>query len=181
MLKLLAILAGIVVVAVAGLLAFATTKPDEIRVQRQAHIKAPADRIFALINDFQRWRDWSPYEAKDPNMTRDLSGPTAGKGAVYAWNGNKEVGQGRMEILDSTAPGKVTIQLTFLKPMENQGLAEFTLAPAGDGTDIVWTMTMPAPLISKVMGIFCDLDKMIGKDFEVGLANLKANVEAGGA
>lgn len=181
MLKLLAILAGIVVVALAGLLAFASTKPDEMRVQRQAQIKAPADRIFALINDFQRWRDWSPYEAKDPNMTRDLSGPAAGKGAVYAWNGNNEVGQGRMEILASTAPEKITIQLNFLKPMENQGIAEFTLAPAGDVTEVTWTMTMPAPLLSKVMSVFFDLDQMIGKDFEAGLANLKARTEGSGA
>lgn len=181
MLKLLAVIAGIGILAVAGLLIFAATKPDEIRVQRQAHIKAPADRIFALINDFQRWREWSPYEVKDPDMMRELSGPTSGKGAVYAWNGNKEVGQGRMEILDSAEPQKITIQLTFLKPMENQGIAEFTLAPAGDGTDIAWTMTMPAPLISKVMGVFFDLDKMIGKDFEAGLANLKARLEASGA
>ena len=179
MLKLITILVGILVVAVAGLLVFASTKPGEMRIQRQAHINAPADRVFALINDFQRWRDWSPYEAKDPNMIRELSGLAAGKGAVYAWNGNKEVGQGRMEIVDSAAPDKITIQLTFLKPMENQGIAEFTLVPAEDGTVVTWSMTMPAPLISKVMGIFFDLDKMIGKDFEVGLANLKSKVEAG--
>lgn len=179
MLKLVAIAAGIAIVLVGALLAYAATKPGEIRVQRMASIKAPADKIFPFINDFQAWQAWSPYEAKDPAMKRELSGPSAGKGAAYAWEGNKEVGQGRMEILDSAAPARVLIKLTFLKPMANEGTAEFTLAPNGDGTDVTWTMVMPAPLLSKVMSVFFDLDQMIGKDFEVGLANLKTRAEAG--
>ena len=181
MLKLIVIIAGLIVILVAGLLALAATKPDEIRVQRLVHIKAPADRIFPLINDFRLWREWSPYEAKDPAMARELSGAESGKGAIYAWNGNKEVGQGRMEILKSTAPQEVVIELTFLKPMQNRGIAEFLLTPTGDGTEISWTTTMPAPLISKVMQVFFDLDQMIGKDFEAGLANLKAKMEGSGA
>jgi carbon monoxide dehydrogenase subunit G len=177
MLKFLAIAFGILVVLIGGLLAYASTKPGEIRVQRQAQIKASAEKIFPLINDFQAWQSWSPYETKDPGMKRELGVPIAGKGATYAWDGNKEVGQGKMEIIDSQPSSRVAIKLTFLKPMANEGTAEFTLAPAGDGTDVTWTMVMPAPLISKVMSVFFDLDQMIGKDFETGLANLKAKVE----
>ncbi|MBI2255353.1 MAG: SRPBCC family protein [Proteobacteria bacterium] len=179
MLKFFAIAVGIAVVLIGGLVVYASTKPGEIRVQRQAFIKAPAERIFPLINDFRAWQSWSPYEAKDPAMKRELSGPASGKGAAYAWVGNKDVGEGRMEILEATAPSRVLIDLTFLKPMTNRGTAEFTLAPGGEGTDVTWTMVMPAPLISKVMSVFFDLDEMIGKDFAAGLANLKARVEAG--
>lgn len=177
MLKFIAIAAGILVVLVGGLFAYASTKPGEIRVQRQAQIKAPAEKIFPLINDFQAWQGWSAYEAKDPAMKRELSGPASGQGAAYAWDGNKDVGQGRMEILESTPSSHITIKLTFLKPMANEGTAEFALTPNGDGTDVTWTMVMPAPLLSKVMSVFFDLDQMIGKDFETGLANLKAKVE----
>ena len=167
----------IVVLAIAGVLLFAATKPDELRVQRSVAIKAPPEKIFPLINDFHRWTAWSPYENKDPALKRNYSGAESGKGAVYAWEGNKDVGQGRMEITEAPAPSKVTIDLQFIKPFEARNVAEFTLAPQGDSTAVTWTMRGPAPFISKVMQVFFDMDKMIGSDFEVGLANLKALAE----
>lgn len=178
--KIVAVIIAIIVLLGIGLLVYASTKPDEMRVERQITIKAPADKIFPLINDFQAWQSWSPYEAKDPGMKRELGVPIAGKGATYAWDGNKEVGQGKMEIIESEPSSRVVIKLTFLRPMENEGTATFTLAPNADGTDVTWTMVMPAPLISKVMSVFFDLDQMIGKDFDVGLANLKSKVETAG-
>ena len=177
MLKVLAVVAVSVVVLVTGLLIYAATKPDAMRVQRTAGIKVPAEKIFALINDFNNWRAWSPYEAKDPAMQREITGAASGKGAIYAWEGNNQVGKGRMEILESTGPSKIIIGLEFFRPMENTGTATFTLTPQGDGTEVTWTMDSPAPYTSKVMGIVFNLDKMIGGDFEVGLANLKSLAE----
>ena len=110
-------------------------------------------------------------------MRRTVSGAPSGKGAVYAWEGNSDVGAGRMEILDTAAPNKVTIKLDFLKPFESHNTTEFTLQPQGDTTQVIWNMHGPAPYVSKVMGIFVSMDKMIGKDFETGLANLKAAAE----
>ncbi|HVM85295.1 MAG TPA: SRPBCC family protein, partial [Candidatus Binatia bacterium] len=147
--------------------------PDSIKVQRSIVIKAAPDRIFTLINDFKAWPQWSPYETKDPNMQRTLSGADQGKGAIYAWNGNRNVGAGRMEILESTAPTKIAIKLDFMKPIEGHNIATFTMVPNGEATEVTWTMEGPAPFIGKVMGVFFDLDKMIGSDFDAGLANLK--------
>ena len=140
-------------------------------------IKAPAERIFPLIADFHQWKAWSPYENKDPAMQRTYSGAASGNGAVYAWQGNKNVGHGRMEILDATQPSKIVIQLDFFTPFEAHNTAEFTLQPAGDGTRVTWLMQGPAPFMSKLMQVFINLDNMVGKDFEVGLANLKGLTE----
>jgi uncharacterized protein YndB with AHSA1/START domain len=174
MLKTIAI---IVVVAIAAVLGLAATKPDTFRVQRSATIKAPPDKVFALINDFRNWSQWSPWEKLDPAMKRTHSGPPSGKGAVYEWDGNKEVGAGRMEITEPTPPSKLVIKLDFIRPFEGHNTAEFTLQPQGDGTNLTWAMHGPAPFISKVMQVFFSMDGMIGKDFETGLANLKAVAE----
>jgi len=177
MLKIIAIIAVIVVALAGGVLAYAATKPDSIRVQRATSIKAQPEKIFALINDFRSWGVWSPYEKKDPAMKRNLSGAASGKGAVYEWAGNGNVGQGRMEITDSSPPSKVTIKLDFIKPIEGHNIAEFTLAPDGDATRVTWAMSGPSPYIGKVISVFLDMDSMIGKDFEAGLANLKTATE----
>jgi len=162
---------------VAALLVYAATKPDTFRVQRSASIKAPPAKIFAILNDFQRWDAWSPWEKKDPAMKRTFSVVTSGKGAQYAWQGNSDVGQGRMEIAESTPPSKVAIKLDFVKPFETHNLVEFTLEPQGDATNVTWAMQGPSPYIAKVMQVFFSMDKMVGKDFEAGLANLKALAE----
>lgn len=177
MLRFVAILAALIVVVVAGILIYAATKPDSFSVQRSANIKAPPDKIFALVASLRGWSAWSPYEKKDPNMKRIFSGAESGKGAVYEWDGNKDVGQGRMEIIEATAPSKITIKLDFLKPFEGHNTAEFTMVPTGDNTTVTWAMYGPSPYVAKIMGTLFDLDKMIGNDFEAGLAALKIVAE----
>jgi len=173
------IIAIALAIAIAIILIFAATKPDSFSVQRDAMVNAPPDKIFPLISDFHQWAGWSPWENKDPAMQRTYSGSQRGKGAVYAWNGNKNVGSGRMEILDASSPSKIFIKLDFLKPFEGHNTAEFTMLPQGDATttNITWVMRGPAPFIYKVMQVFMNMDRMIGKDFEIGLANLKQLVE----
>jgi hypothetical protein len=177
MLEIIAIIAVVLALAIAVVLILAATKPDTIRVQRATSIRAPADRIFPLINDFHQWGTWSPYEHKDPAMKRSYSGAESGKGAVYAWDGNNNVGSGRMEILDTAVPSKIVIKLDFFKPFEGHNTAEFTMLPQGDATNLTWVMHGPARFMSKVMQVFMNLDNMIGKDFEAGLANLKRITE----
>lgn len=167
----------VIVVVIAGVLIFAATKPDSFRVDRSTSIKAPPDKIFALVNDLDSWRSWSPYETKDPNMKRTYGSTTAGKGAVYEWDGDKNVGQGRMEIIESTPPSKVGIKLDFFKPFEAHNTAEFTMEPQGDSTKVTWAISGPMPYVSKLMCVFFSMDNMIGKDFEVGLATLKSVAE----
>jgi uncharacterized protein YndB with AHSA1/START domain len=162
-----------VVAVVGGFLIYAATRPDSFRVERTATINAPPERIFPLINDFQRWGAWSPFEKKDPGMKRTMSGVSSGKGAVYEWDGNKEIGQGRMEIVESVPPSRITLTLNFTRPFEAHNIVDFTLEPRGDSTQVTWAIHGPSPFISKVMGIVLNVDKMIGKDFEAGLAALK--------
>ena len=174
MLKTIAI---VVVVLIAGVLAYATTRPDSFRVERSITIKAAPDKIYPYLDDFNRWAVWSPWEKLDPAMTRSFSGAASGKGAAYAWEGNSKVGAGRMEITDSTPSSKLLIKLDFLKPFEGHNTTEYTLSPTGDSTKLTWAMYGPAPFISKLMGVFVSMDSMIGKDFESGLAKLKDAAE----
>lgn len=178
MVKIIAIVVGLLVVVIGGILVYAATKPDSFAVERRTTIKAPPETIFALINDFQSWSAWSPYEKKDPAMARSYSGPTSGKGAVYEWDGNKEVGKGRMEITDATPPSKIVLKLDFVRPFEAHNIVEFTLAAEGDSTEVTWAMQGASPYFAKVMGVFLDIDNMIGKDFEAGLESLKALAES---
>ncbi len=181
MFEVIAIIAVVIALAIAVVLILATTKPDTFRVQRVATIKAPAESIFSQINDFHRWGGWSPWENRDPAMKRTFSGAESGKGAVYAWDGNKNVGSGRMEIVDTSVPSKIVIKLDFFKPFEGHNTAEFTMLPQGDatniGTTVTWAMFGPAPFMSKLMQVFMNMDNMIGKDFETGLSNLKKLTE----
>ncbi len=165
-----------VLIAVAGLLAYAWSRPDHFRIERSAVIAAPPETIRPLIADFRAWRDWSPWEAKDPAMTRTLSGAEAGVGAVYAWEGNGQVGTGRMEIIEDT-PRQVAIRLDFLKPFEAHNRADFTLVPEANGTRVSWAMSGPQPFIAKLMSLVFSMERMVGPDFEAGLANLKRRAE----
>ncbi len=176
MIKAIAAIAAVIAVPIAGVLAYAATMPDSFRIQRTTSINAPPEKISPLIDDFHKWPAWSPYETKDPGMKRTLSGAESGKGAVYAWEGNSDVGMGRMEIADASS-SKVTIKLDFEKPFKASNIAEFTMQPNGRGTDVTWAMHGPTPYISKVICVFLDMDDMVGKDFEAGLANLKAAAE----
>ena len=174
MLKIIAI---VVVVLLAAVVGIAMTKPDSFDVQRTTNIKAPPEKIFPLINDFHSWGSWSPWEKLDPAMKKTVSGAATGKGAVSKWDGNSEVGTGRIEITDSTPVSKITIKLDFLKPMEGHNIAEFTLEPQGDSTNVTWAMRGPAPFLSKIIQVFVSMDSMIGKEFGTGLANLKSIAE----
>lgn len=177
MLKTFAYIAAAIVVVVAGILIYAATRPDTFRVQRTETIKAPPEKVFALINDLRSWNLWSPYEKKDPAMKRTFSGATSGKGAVYEWDGDNSVGKGRMEITEATPSAKILIKLDFIKPFEGHNTAAFTMEPRSDGTVVTWAMHGPASFMMKVMGIFMNMDNMIGNDFAAGLANLKAVAE----
>ena len=177
MFETIVIIAVVLAIAIAVVLILAAAKPDTFSVQRGATMTAPPEKIFSLINDFHQWGKWSPWENRDPAMTRSFSGAESGQGAVYAWEGNKNVGSGRMEILDVATPSKIIIKLDFLKPFEAHNTAEFTMLPQGDATSVNWVMHGPAPFLSKMMQVFMNMDKMIGKDFEAGLANLKGLAE----
>lgn len=178
MLKILAIIAAVILLAIAGVLLYATTRPDTFRVARSTGIKAPAEKIFPLINDLQAMKGWSPYEKKDPTMQRVFTGPAAGLGAKYAWTGDKSIGEGRMEIIESVPNNRIAIRLDFVKPFEASNLVEFTLQPANDGsTTVTWAMTGPVKYIFKVMHIFFNVDAMVGGDFEAGLNDLKTQAE----
>jgi uncharacterized protein YndB with AHSA1/START domain len=177
MFETIVIIAAVLAIAIAVVLILAAAKPDTFSVQRGATMKAPPEKIFSLINDFHQWGKWSPWENRDPAMTRIFSGAESGQGAVYAWEGNKNVGSGRMEILDASTPSKIIIKLDFLKPFEAHNTAEFTMLPQGDATSVNWVMHGPAPFMSKMMQVFMNIDKMVGKDFEIGLTNLKGLTE----
>ncbi|GAB2864675.1 K(+)-transporting ATPase subunit F [Pseudoduganella ginsengisoli] len=174
MLKKIAI--GIVAVVVI-ILGLALLQPNSFAVSRSIAIKAPAEKIYPLISDFHEWGKWSPWEGLDPNMKRTFTGPASGAGAVYSWDGNDAVGAGRMEITGAQAPSKVDIKLDFLKPIASQNTTVFALQPEGDGTKVVWTMSGPSSFMTKLMGVFVSMDKMIGPDFEKGLASMKAAAE----
>ncbi len=165
-------LVAIIVIAAVAVLVLASRQPDAFRIERSVAVNAPAEKVVPHIADFHQWSAWSPWEHLDPAMQRNFSGAPAGKGAIYEWSGNSDVGQGRMEILDA-APDKVSIKLDFYKPMEASNMAEFSLQPKGDTTDVTWAMYGPMPFASKLMCVFFDMDKMIGPDFERGLAGLK--------
>ena len=178
MLETIAIIAVVAVVLIAGLLGFAATKPDTFRVQRATSIKAPPEKIFALVNDLRSHGLWSPWEKKDPAMRKTYSGAASGEGAVYEWDGNKNIGKGRMEIAEASPPSKVTLKMHLIKPFEAHNIAEFTLDARGDSTNVTWAIYGPSPFLSKVMGLFCNMDRMIGREFETGRANLKMLTEA---
>jgi uncharacterized protein YndB with AHSA1/START domain len=173
MFETIVIIAVVLAIIIAAVLILAATKPDTFRIERTAVMNAPAEKIFPLIADFHQWLNWSPWEGRDPALKRTYSGAERGNGAVYAWEGNKNVGSGRMEILEATTPSKVEIKLDFLKPFEAHNTAEFTMLPQDAATRVVWVMQGPAPFMSKLMQVFMSFDNMIGKDFEAGLAKLK--------
>lgn len=163
---------------VAVLLVYASTRPDSFRIERTITIQSPPEKVFALINNFHQWEVWSPWEKVDPHITRTYSGTPQGVGAIYAWSGNKDIGQGRMEIIESSAVSKIVIKLDFLAPFEAHNTAEFVLTPQGNTTQVTHAMFGPSPLLSKLMGLVFNMDKMVGDKFEEGLKNLKQMAEA---
>ncbi len=169
---------AVIVVAVLAVLGIAAARPNSFRITRQATIRAPAEKVFALINDFHEWTKWSPWKKMDPALNRNYSGAAAGKGAIYGWNGNKKVGEGRMEIVDTQPPSRIDIKLDLVKPFEAHNSTVVTFTPRDGGTLVEWAMSGQSPFMFKLMGLFTNMDQMIGKDFEAGLANMKKDVEA---
>lgn len=169
---------GVLALLVVAVLLAAAIRPDSFRIERSTVVNAPPGRIFSLIDDFHAWGSWSPWEKLDPGLRRTHSGAASGKGSVYEWEGNPKVGSGRMEILESSPPSRLLIKLDFLKPFEAHNQAEFVFAAEGPSTRVTWAMTGPQAFPMKLMGLFMNMDRMVGSDFEKGLASIKQIAEA---
>lgn len=166
-------LVGLVVL----LLVIIALQPNSFRIERQATISAPASEVFPLVADFRQWPAWSPWEAIDPNLNRTYSGAASGTGAVYDWSGNGSVGQGRMTILESRPHELIRIKLEFFKPFKGLNTTEFTFTPTGDRqTRVTWSMQGPKNFLAKALHMLCSMEKMIGGQYEKGLANLQKAV-----
>ena len=157
---------------VAALGVFIAMQSSQLHVVRTATLSAPAPALFGQVNDFRNWAAWSPWEKLDPALTRTYEGPTAGPGASYRWAGNNQVGEGRMTILESNPNDFVRIKLEFIKPFAANHTAQFTFRPEGDRTVVTWSMFGEKNLLAKTFGIFMNMDKLIGDQFEKGLAQL---------
>lgn len=172
------ILIGIVVIILVFVVVVAL-QPSTFRVERSITIAAPPEKIFAQVNDFHAWTGWSPWEGRDPVMKRTYEGPTAGTGSIYKWSSdNNEVGAGMMTITESRPSDLVKIHLQFIKPFEGDNTAEFIFKPANDSTTVTWSMYGPNSFMAKAVGLFMNMDKMVGGEFDKGLTNLKTLVES---
>ena len=171
---------GLLILAavVALLVGVISTRPSTYRVTRTATIAAPPEKVFALINDYHKWADWSPWSSRDPNMKVTHDGPLAGVGSVYTWSGNDMVGKGKMMTLESRSPEYMKIKLEFIAPFESQSINEFTLKPAGAGTHISWDMTGDANFFTKAFTLLSSMDSQVGPDFELGLQQMKTLAES---
>ncbi len=171
----------LLVFAVAGLLFYANAQPPEFRIERSVEIAAPPERIFPLLSDFRGWSQWSPWERKDPDMTREYGATTAGPGATYGWSGNSDVGTGTMRMVEVVPVSHVEIDLRFSEPMEDQSTVRFDVVPnAAGGSVVTWSMQGENNFVSRLITVFVSIDSMVGPDFEVGLAQLKAIAEGSG-
>lgn len=175
MLEIILIIIGI---AIAVVLILAAMQPTTFRVSRSKLVHAPAEEPFTRLVDLRRWKDWSPFEKLDPSMKKEFSGPESGVGAAYAWDGNKKAGAGRIEIVDADPPHRLDLDLTFTRPFKASNKTDFVLQPVESGTHVSWTMHGTNTFVGKVMCVFVNMDRMIGKDFEEGLENLKRESEA---
>ena len=162
--------------AIAVLLVYAAFKPDTFRLSRSATIAAPPDKVFALVADLRQFNRWNPFAKIDPQIVMTYDAVTAGVGGAYAWKG-PQAGAGRMQITEAVPAQRVTARLDFTKPFEARNVVDFTLQPQGTGTTVTWAMHGPMPYLNRLVTVFFDMDKTVGKDFEAGLANLKALAE----
>ena len=180
MLKKLAVsLFLLITITVVAVLSIAATRPATFHVERSLSMTAPPEAVFAVLNDMHRFHEWSPWQKLDPAMKITYEGPSSGPGASYRWVGNKDVGEGRMTILDATPSTSLTQKLEFIKPFEETCAVKFTIAPEAQGSRVTWGIDGNNNYMSKVMCLFVSMDAMMGKDFEAGLANLKQVAEAG--
>lgn len=165
-------------VVLAGFAAFIATRPAEFMIERSATIRAPEEIVYANVSDFHEWAAWSPWERLDPEMQKTFEGPESGVGASYAWSGNDDAGEGRMTIVDAAPPERVVIQLDFIKPWKATHMTRFALSPVADGTHVTWTMEGENDFIGKAVGVFMNMDELVGGDFEKGLASLREVAES---
>jgi hypothetical protein len=179
--KVLLGIVGAIALAIIVVIGLAASKPDSFRVARKTTIAAPPEAIYPYVDDFHNWSKWSPWEKLDPKMNRDFGGSPSGPGATYGWTGNNEVGEGKMTIIDAHPNQQVRIKLEFIKPFESTNTAIYDLQPTTGGTEVTWAMEGPNSFVGKLFSVFADMDSMIGKDFESGLANLKRVSESGPA
>ena len=167
-----------VAVLVVVFLVVAALQPADYRVQRTTTIAAPPAVVFAEVNDFHKWDAWSPWAKLDPGMSQTFSGTPAGNGSVYTWSGNSKVGEGRMTMVESHPDELINIKLDFIKPIASTSITEFTFKPAGNETQVTWTMDGQKPFVTKAFTMFTSMDKLVGPDFEKGLAQLKSVSES---
>ena len=168
----------VLAIGIGGFIAFAATRPDTYKVERSLKMEAPADIVFAQLDNFKSFSAWSPWDKLDPNMKKTFEGPAQGVGAGYAWEGNDKVGKGKMTITNTTPPTSVVYKLEFLEPFASVATTTFSIKPEGEkASHVTWTMDGKNDLIGKAFGIFMDMDKMIGTDFEKGLGSLKGIAE----
>ncbi len=167
----------VLAIIIAAFLIMGFTTPADFSVVRETDIAAKPAAVFEQINDFRNWGAWSPWEKMDPNLQRNFDGASQGVGAKYSWIGNKKVGEGSMEITKSVPSSNMQLDLHFLKPFKADNVTEFTLTPTAKGTHFKWEMRGQTPFMLRVMKLFFNMDKIVGKDFENGLSNLKAIVE----
>jgi hypothetical protein len=171
------ILAGAAVIGI-GLVGVVATRPSEFRIVRTATMRAPASAVFAQVNDFHKWQAWSPWARRDPSMKQTYDGAAAGVGAVYTWSGHREVGKGRMTLVESRPGELIRINMGFLAPFAATSTAEFTFRPEGDRTTVTWSMSGKRNFVAKALDLVMDMDTMIGGDFEKGLAAMQSVAEA---
>jgi hypothetical protein len=172
--KILLIVLGVFVALVAGLCVVVAMQPSEFSITRSGTMKAPVPVVFEQVNTLKNWESWSPWAKLDPNMKLTYSGPESGTGAVYAWEGDGNVGAGRLAITDSKPNERIDIQLDFYKPMEGTNATVFTFAQAGEQTTVTWTMSGKNNFLAKAIGLMMDMDVMVGGMFEQGLSQLRS-------
>lgn len=177
-LRIVAVVAVVLLVVVAGIFGIAATQPDEFRIVRTATVAAPAADVFPQVSDFHNWEEWSPWAKLDPNAKNTFEGPASGEGAVFAWDGNDKVGAGRMTVLESRPNERLKIKLEFTRPMQDTSTTIFEFKPEGDKTLVTWSMDgRHQNLLGKTICMLMNMDKVVGGQFETGLANLKSVVE----
>lgn len=176
--KILLGVAAVLAIIVIGFVILVSTRPADFRISRSAKMAAPPAKVFTQVNDFHNWDAWSPWAKLDPNANVTFGGEPSGKGATFAWSGNDKVGAGRQTIVESHPDELIQIKLEFEKPFKATNTAEFTFQPEGDQTLVTWSMFGKNNFMGKAISLIMDCDKMVGPDFEKGLASLKAIVEA---
>jgi hypothetical protein len=172
------IVVGIVAALVLAFVVFVAFQSEDFSISRSGSMAAPPAQVFPEVNDFHRWEAWSPWAKIDPAMKTTYTGPTSGEGASYAWSGNDKAGEGKMTITKSQPTHQINIQLEFFRPFRATNMVEFTLSPKDQGTLVSWTMNGKKNFFLKALHLFMNMDKMVGPDFEKGLAQLKTVVES---